>query len=201
MQYQSKSDKMFSYDDSEKENIMSEKYSLDIAGYKTELPILPLPNGLKICFFNLHGDVELTEHCGKELSKFLTDADIILTAESKGLQLSHVIAKELGHKYYTVCRKSKKLYMQDGLEAKVKSITTGNEQTLYLSKHDADLLKDKKVAIVDDVISTGGSLLGLEKIVEMAGGIIYKKAFVLAEGAAADRKDVIYLAKIPLINA
>lgn len=179
---------------------MSDFYSLDIAGYKTELPIIPLPNGMKICFFNLHGDVGLTEHCGKELSKHLQDADIILTAESKGLQLSHVIARELGHKFYTVCRKSKKLYMYDGLQTDVKSITTGNVQTLYLSKHDADLLKGKKVAIVDDVISTGGSLLGLERIVEMAGGIVYKKAFVLAEGDAANREDVVYLATIPLIK-
>lgn len=179
---------------------MNETYCVDIQGYKINLPILPLPNGIKICFFNLHGDVDLTEHCGKALSAYLTDCDVILTAESKGLQLSHVIARELGHKNYAVCRKSKKLYMQDGIEANVKSITTGHEQTLYLSKHDAELLKGKKVGIVDDVISTGGSLLGLEKIVDMAGGIITKKAFVLAEGDAGERKDVIYLARIPIIT-
>ena len=82
----------------------------------------------------------------------------------------------------------------------MKSITTGNEQTLYLSKHDADLIKGKKVAIVDDVVSTGGSLKGLEQIVNLAGGIIYKKAFVLAEGDAAERDDIVYLAKIPIIT-
>lgn len=185
---------------SQRRKKMSDFYSLDIVGYKTDLPVIPLPNGMKICFFNLHGDVCLTEHCGKELAKRLQDVDIILTAESKGLQLSHVVARELGHKFYTVCRKNKKLYMQDGLQTDVKSITTGNVQTLYLSKHDADLLKGKKVAIIDDVISTGGSLAGLERIVEMAGGIVYKKAFVLAEGNAAERSDVIYLAKIPLIK-
>lgn len=90
--------------------------------------------------------------------------------------------------------------MQDGIEATVQSITTGGEQTLYLSKHDANLLKGKKVAIVDDVVSTGGSLRGLEKIVNLAGGEIYKKAFVLAEGDAANRDDIVYLAKIPIIT-
>ena len=69
---------------------------------------------------------------------------------------------------------------------------------MYLSKHDVDLLKGKKVGIVDDVVSTGASLTGLEALVEKAGGIIHKKAFVLAEADAADRPDVIYLAKIPL---
>ena len=143
---------------------MSEFYHLNIKGYETDLPIVPLPNGLKICFFNLHGNVEMTEHCARELAKLVADCDVILTAESKGLQLSHVMARELGHPYYAVCRKSKKLYMQDGLEASVTSITTGHQQTLYLSKHDADLIRGKKVAIVDDVVSTGGSLLGMEKI-------------------------------------
>lgn len=178
---------------------MSEYYHLCIKGYDTDLPILALPSGVRIAFFNLHGATDLTEHCGKELAKLVKGCDVVLTAESKGLQLAHVIARELGHEYYAVCRKSKKLYMQDGLEANVQSITTGSVQTLYLSKHDADLIRGKKVAIVDDVVSTGGSLLGLERIVEMAGGIVYKKAFVLAEGEAADRPDIVYLDKIPLL--
>lgn len=178
---------------------MSEFYTVDIKGYTTQLPILPLPGGINICFFNLHGDTNLTEHCGKEIAKLVQGCDVVLTAESKGLQLAHVTARELGQAYYAVCRKSKKLYMQDGIEATVRSITTGHEQTLYLSKHDADLLRGKKVAIVDDVVSTGGSLTGLEQIVAKAGGTVYRKAFVLAEGAAANRDDIVYLATIPLL--
>ena len=176
-----------------------EYFHLCIKGFDTDLPILTLPSGVRIAFFNLHGNVQLTEHCGKELAKLVQGCDVVLTAESKGLQLSHVVARELGQSYYAVCRKSKKLYMQDGIKADVVSITTGNVQTLNLSQHDADLLKGRKVAIVDDVVSTGGSLLGLEKIVELAGGIIYKKAFVLAEGKAAERPDIVYLDTIPLL--
>ena len=179
---------------------MTEFFKLDIDGYNAELPILPLPSGIKICFFNLHGASEMTEHCGKSLAKELSDCDVVITAESKGLQLCHVVARELGHKFYAVARKSKKLYMQDGIHVEYESsITTGEPQKLYLSKHDVDLIKGKKVGIVDDVISTGASLKGLEALVEKAGGTVYKKAFVLAEGDAADRKDVIYLAKIPLL--
>ena len=178
---------------------MDRIYTVDIKGFKADLPVLPLPNGISICFFNLHGDSTLTEHCGKELAKLLTGCDVVITAESKGLQLSHVIARELGQRYYAVCRKSKKLYMQDGIQPSVKSITTGNEQTLYLSKHDADLIKGKKVAIVDDVISTGGSLKGLEELARQEDCEVVCRAFVLAEGAAAERKDVVYLGVIPLL--
>jgi len=70
---------------------------------------------------------------------------------------------------------------------------------LYLSKHDAELLKGKKVGIIDDVVPTGNSLEGIEELVQKAGGIIHKKAFVLAEGDAAYRKDIIYLATIPIM--
>ena len=177
-----------------------EYYKLDIKGYEHALPILPIGGGIKICFFNLHGAQALTEHCGKELAKEVQGAEVVITAESKGLQLAHVVARELGQEFYAVARKSNKLYMQDGISVTVKSITTAETQTLYLSRHDADLIKGKKVAIVDDVISTGGSLSGLEKLVVEAGGEVYVKAFVLAEGAAADRPDIKYLQKIPIIK-
>lgn len=179
---------------------MKNVLELDIKGYHAELPILPLPSGINIAFFNLHGNSEMTEHCGKEIAKLVSDCDVLITAESKGLQLCHVVARELNQHYYAVARKSKKLYMQDGIDVLYDaSITTGTEQRLYLSKHDVDILKGKKVGIIDDVVSTGASLKGLEAIVEKAGGIIHKKAFVLAEGDAADREDIIYLAKIPLL--
>ncbi len=179
---------------------MADFYNLDIKGYSHDLPILPI-GAIKICFFNLHGAQELTEHCAKELAKLASDeVEVLITAESKGLQLTHCVARELGHKHYAVARKSKKLYMQDGIEVEVKSITTANVQTLYLSQHDTALIKGKKVAIVDDVISTGGSLKGLEMLVEKAGGIIVDRLFVLAEGDAKDRKEVKYLATIPIIT-
>ena len=176
-------------------------HKVDLQGFTAELPILKLPSGISIAFFNLHGDSELTEHCAKKLAPLVADCEVLLTAESKGLQLTHCVARELGHRYYAVARKSKKLYMQDGIEVPfLSSITTGKEQIFYLSKHDVDLIKGKKVGIVDDVVSTGASLKGLESVIEKAGGIVYKKAFVLAEDEAANRSDVIYLASIPIFH-
>ena len=180
---------------------MSKFYTVDIDGRKEDLPVLPLPSGINIAFFNLHGNADLTEYCGKKIADILRDsgAEVLITAESKGLQLTHVVARELGHKFYAVARKSQKLYMQDGISVTVKSITTGGEQKLYLSAHDVNLLKGKKVAIVDDVISTGGSLKGLEMIVDEAGGTTIEKVTVLAEGDAAKRPDIKFLGIIPLL--
>ena len=113
---------------------MADFYKVDLNGYSHDLPILPIGD-IKICFFNLHGAQELTEHCGKELAKIADkDAEVVITAESKGLQLAHCVARELGHKLYAVARKSKKLYMQDGIEVAVQSITTAGEQRLARSQ-------------------------------------------------------------------
>lgn len=179
---------------------MNEFHQVDICGFTAQLPIIKLPSGISIAFFNLHGNSTLTEHCGKELAKKVKDAEVLITAESKGLQLTHVVARELGMQYYAVARKSKKLYMQDGIHiAYGESITTGKPQEFHLSAHDVNIIKGKKVAIVDDVVSTGESLKGLNDLVKKAGGIVVQNLFVLAEGSAKDRPDVTYLASIPIL--
>jgi len=138
---------------------MDKFFTVDICGREEHLPILPLPSGINIAFFNLHGNVELTEHCAKHIAERIKkyNPDVLITAESKGLQLTHCVARDFGHKMYAVARKSKKLYMQDGIEVEAKTITTGEVQHLYLSAHDVDLINGKTVAIVDDVISTGAA--------------------------------------------
>ncbi len=179
---------------------MSKFFEVDIKGFNAQLPILNLNDTVNIAFFNLHGDSVLTEHCGKEIAKLVKSGEVLVTAESKGLQLTHVVARELGMRYYAVARKSKKLYMQDGISVDYgSSITTGKQQKFYLSKHDVDLIKGKKVVIIDDVISTGESIKGLENLVEKAGGIVHQQLFVLAEGEAKNRTDIEFLASIPLL--
>ena len=91
--------------------------------------------------------------------------------------------------------------MQDPIHIDVKSITTEKVQTLFLDSTEAEYLAGKRVLIVDDVISTGESLHALESLVNSAGGNIVGKAAVLAEGDAADRKDIIFLEKLPLFFA
>jgi len=177
----------------------NQTYSINLCGKTVELPVIRIADTVSICFFNLHGNATLTEYCAEKLAPLLQGAEVILTAESKGLQLAHCIARNLGHTHYAVARKSKKLYLQDGIQAQVQSITTKEVQTLYLSAHDAALLKGKKVAIVDDVISTGGSLKGLEDLVTLANGQLIHKAAVLAEGDAKNRQDITFLATIPIL--
>ncbi|MBQ6676355.1 MAG: adenine phosphoribosyltransferase [Ruminococcus sp.] len=172
-------------------------YTLNVAGLTRELPLCHASDTLDIAAFVMFSDVELTVKCTQELLKKCPEFDIIITAESKGIPLAYEAARQSG-KNYIVGRKSVKLYMTDPIAVDVKSITTEKLQTLYLSQEDVARLNGKRVLIVDDVISTGESLIALEKLVEAANGRIVGKAAVLAEGDAAQRDDIIFLEKLPL---
>lgn len=178
---------------------MSEQkyYTLEVAGLKRQLPICRISDNLSIAAFVMFSDVEITVATAAELLKRAPEFDYIVTAESKGIPLSYEMSRVSG-KNYILARKMTKLYMTDPMEIKVKSITTSKVQTLYLDSHEAKMLEGKRVLIVDDVVSTGESLNALEQLVNKAGGKIVGKAFVLAEGDAADRDDIIYLEKLPL---
>lgn len=170
---------------------------MTIAGCERELPVCPINKNLDIAAFIMFGDVELTEKASAELLKKCPEHDIVVTAEAKGIPLCYEMARQ-GCRQYIVARKSIKLYMEDPISVVVKSITTENTQTLYLSKDKCDLMKGKRVLIVDDVISTGESLLALEELVNKAGGNIVGRAAVLAEGDASKRDDIIFLEPLPL---
>ena len=175
-------------------------YKINIAGLERELPLCPLNENLYIGAFVLFGDVELTEHCAAELCKLAPEHDVMITAESKGIPLICSMARMLGENRYVLARKNKKAYMRDIIQYDVDSITTANNQTLYLDGYDAEYLRGKRVLIIDDVISTGNSLRALEYIVNAAGGEIVGKMTVLAEGDAIDRPDIIALAPLPLFG-
>lgn len=177
------------------------KHTIQIAGLTRHLPICRVNDALYIGAFVIFGDVELTIACAKELIKQAPEYDYILTAESKGIPLAYEMARQNGKNNYLLARKGAKLYMSKVREVKVRSITTDHEQSLFLDQEDADKMQGKKILIVDDVISTGESLYALEKLVEQVGGIVCGKMCVLAEGQAQERKDITYLAKLPIFNA
>jgi adenine phosphoribosyltransferase len=175
-------------------------YNLKVAGIERDLPLCPIGENLNIAAFVLFGDVELTECCAKELYKKAPPHDVMITAESKGIPLIHAMCRESGNNRYVLARKSVKLYMKDVVECEVQSITTSARQTLYVDGADAEYMKGKRVLIVDDVISTGESLRALEELVLQAGGEIVGRMAILAEGDAIDRKDITYLAPLPLFD-
>jgi len=177
--------------------------NVEIAGLTRSLPLCRIAEDTYIAAFICFGDAEITVACAREMLKLFPreDYDYILTAEAKGIPLAHEMARQSGAEKYFVARKGPKNYMPDPICVDDRSITTEGLQKLYLGRDDADLIKGKRILVVDDVISTGGSLRAMEALVEIAGGTVTGKVAVLAEGEAHLRDDIRFLKRIPLFDS
>ena len=175
-------------------------YEMDIAGLKRDLTICPVTDDLSIGAFVMFGDVELTVHCAAELLKLAPEYDYLIAPEAKAIPLLYEMARQSGAEKYFLARKGAQAYMSGVFEVEVKSITTAAVQKLVIDTADAEMIRGKRMLILDDVISTGESLRAMETLVTEAGGIIAGKMAVLAEGDAINRDDIIVLGPLPLFN-
>ncbi len=175
-------------------------YEMDICGLKRDLPLCKVSDDLYIGAFVMFGDVELTVHCAAELLKRAPEYDYLIAPEAKAIPLLYEMARQSGAEKYFVARKGAKAYMSGAFEVNVKSITTMHVQKLVLDNADAELIRGKRMLILDDVISTGESLRAMEELIRQAGGIVAGKMAVLAEGDAINRDDIIVLGPLPLFN-
>ncbi len=178
-----------------------ETYPIDIAGVHRELPLFEIKPGLRIAILNILGDTELVTACARALAEKLkaVDYDVLVTAEAKSIPLAHALSVETG-KPYVILRKSYKPYMGDALRAETLSITTGQPQTLYLDEKDREMMKGKKVIIVDDVISTGSTLQGMRMLLQKAGAEVVAEAAILTEGERAKWAEIIALGHLPVFT-
>lgn len=179
---------------------MKKTYTMEIAGLKRDLPLFPVNDNLQIAAFILFGDVEITKASATALLEKAPEYDIMITAECKSIPLIYEMARQSGQNDYIIARKGPKVYMEDLITTNVDSITTAHTQSLCIGKAEVELMKGKKVLIVDDVISTGESLAAIEELVVKAGGNVVGRMAILAEGNAANRDDIIFLEPLPLFN-
>ena len=176
-------------------------YGVDIAGIHRELELFEVKPGLRIAILNILGDTKLVEACAIALAKKLEDIDydVLVTAEAKSIPLAHALSVATGKKY-VILRKSYKPYMGEALKSETLSITTGEPQTLFLDEKDRELVKNRPVVIIDDVISTGSTLQGMRMILEKADAIIAAEAAIMTEGERAKWSDVISLGHLPVFS-
>ena len=179
----------------------TEFYSVEIAGLKRDLRLFEIRPGLKIAILNILGDTELVQTCAHELAKKLEDTqyDALVTAEAKSIPLAHALSVET-KKPYVVLRKAYKPYMGAALRAETLSITTGQPQTLILDEKDIEMMKGKKVVILDDVISSGSTLQGMRLILDKAGASVVAEAAIFTEGDRAQWMHIISLGHLPLFT-
>jgi adenine phosphoribosyltransferase len=178
-----------------------ETYAVEVAGVKRALPIFEIKPGLKIALLNILGDTELVQAAARALAARLAgvDYDVLVTAEAKSIPLAHALALETG-KPYVVLRKTYKPYMGDALRAETLSITTGAPQTLYLDEKDRELVRGRRVALVDDVISTGSTLQGMRLVMSKAEAEVVAEGAIFTEGERAQWERIHSLGHLPVFT-
>ena len=168
-------------------------FDFEIMGVKRKLPYVQVGENLVLASFVVLSDTELLQAVAPELVSRLPEVDMLMTAEAKGMCLTYEMSRLMGMKEFIVARKSRKPYMQAPVSHTVRSITTQKEQTLWLDGCDAEKLKGKRVALIDDVIATGESIEAIDALATAAGAHVVAKAAILAELESVQRKDIIFL--------
>lgn len=177
-----------------------EVYPVTLCGIRREFPLFEVAPGVRIAIFNMLGDAELIRVVGPELADMLPEGvDVIVTAEVKSIPLAYEMATYMDVPY-VVLRKVLKPYMVDSLGQEVVSITTGKPQMLWLDGKDRALIHGRRVAIVDDVISTGSTLEGMRELIVQAGGEVVAEAAVFTEGDPKKWEGIIALGNLPVFT-
>lgn len=152
-------------------------YTLKLGGFTYQLPIVKIGPKLSIASFSLLGDIDLVEVAAGELVeriKYL-DFDYLIGPEIKVLPLIYQMSHLLGQKKYIISRTKILGYM-------TKPLSSEGGRPLVLNGPDADLLRDKKVIFVDDVVSTGRTVRETEELLKKVNAQVVAVVCVLRQG-------------------
>jgi adenine phosphoribosyltransferase len=185
-------------------------YSIDIAGLRRELPIVYIGevviNGSKYKAYIASdadlvlGDVEFINAVSRELAGLVSQyrPGVIVVPESKAIALAYSLSRELGINRFIVVRKSVKAYMGGYVKVRVNSITTRETQYLVLDSNSVNYLRNKDVCLVDDVVSTGSTMRGMEELMSKVGANIVCRAAIWIEGPWVNDDYVMHLGELPI---
>ncbi len=176
-------------------------YPVEIAGLYRELPLFEVQPGLRIAVLNILGDTELVQACAQALAEKLSSYSyqVIATAEAKSIPLAYALSLA-ADKPYVVLRKHYRTYMGETIQAETISITTGRPQRLYLDEKDHEIIKNRNVVLLDDVISTGSTLEGMRQVMEKANAQVVAETAVFTEGDQAKWGHIIALGHLPIFT-
>ncbi len=179
-------------------------YTLTICGLDRELPLVHISKKTLLANFTFLGDVELVDCLADRLASKLKNSgvDYLVCPHVKVVPLVHGVAKRLGHKRFVVCRKSVKPYMTSPVILKPLPHFPKHVQPMVTNGSDAEVLKGKKVIIIDDVVSTGITMQMATKLMAMVGATVIECVAVMKQGDSLLKNidHLTYLQKLPIFT-
>ena len=137
-----------------------------------DLPLVPIADDLAIALLITvdHG-VRFAEQAGTELAELLAPygAEVVVSVATMGIPLAIEVTRALGLDDYLILQKTPKIHLQDAISEPVTSITTGAPQRLLFDRSRVSVVAGRRVAVVDDVISTGASVRAALNILRRVG--------------------------------
>ncbi len=184
-------------------------YTATVGSQTTELPVVQITPDLAIALLICvdHG-IAFSERAGQELAELLAPAEpeVVVSVATMGIPLAIEVTRALGLDDYVILHKTPKIHLGDTYVEPVRSITTGRDQTLRMDPARAGSVRGRRVAVVDDVISTGGSLNAALNLLRRVGAEPVVVGAFLTEGEqwratlGRDAGIVKVLGKIPLFR-
>ena len=173
-------------------------YTLQIGNLCRELPIVKIAPNVNVASFNLLGDLELVNLTAQLLCDKISGLqfDCLVGPEVKVVPLIHKMSEILKQDRYIIVRKSIMGYMVD-------PVVTKAGDGLVIDGRDARFLSNKKVVIVDDVISTGKTLRVVKELLTKVNASVIGICSIFKQNdkKTEDLKDLIYLSELPIFTS
>lgn len=184
-------------------------YSTEIGTQHVQLPVVSLNEQLALALLiTVDMGVEFMSTAGKELADILRpyDVDIVATVATMGIPVVVEVTRHLGLDQYVILHKTPKIHLADAISEPVRSITTDADQRLLFDRARIKDVAGRRVALVDDVISTGASTGASLRLLRGVGaevvviGTLVTEASLWREALGDDAQMVRALGSIPVFR-
>jgi adenine phosphoribosyltransferase len=184
-------------------------YITTVGSQTVELPLVPLSDELTIALLICvdHG-VAFAEVAGRELADLMrpSSPEIVVSVATMGIPLAIEASRSLGIDDYVILHKTPKIHLGETWSEPVSSITTDKPQRLRMDPARVPAVRGRRVAVVDDIVSTGASTLAALRLLRRIGADPVVIGTLMTEGAGwrtalgADADNVRSLGSMPLFR-
>ena len=136
-------------------------YPTKVGSQSIDLPVVAIADDVAIALFiTVDQGVAFSTTAGAEIAEEIRgfDVDVVASVATMGIPVAIEITRALGLDDYLIFQKTPKIHLADAIAEPVRSITTAAPQRLLFDRARIDAVAGKRVALVDDVISTGASI-------------------------------------------